>query len=444
MNQSLLPHITSRLFDTPLAIERNKIRTIIAALKPRLGMDILSMPLPDGPMGAESEKRAPYQLVNGFGVIDVCGTLVCKASGLDAYSGLTSYEQLSAEFDQAQDDSRVRTVAFRMHCYGGEVDGLFDFTDKVYAGRITKPSIAIIDQKAFSAAYAIAAACGRIVIPQGGMAGSIGVIMERLDQTEQNKMIGWVIEEIYAGDRKVDTNPNVPLTDASRAALQATVDKFYDLFVSKVATYRGLSPERVRGTEAGVFVGDTAVRVGLADSVGTFESAIGAPAPESEGETLTSAPYQVPEMPEEASMKIDTIEALHKEFPDLCALLKADARETGRKESTAADCETAVKAEQERVKEILGLAGYALPKLVEESLFLNGGLTADKFARVALEKKYEKTQANASAWLQDAQEPARIDPLQTGSSDITPSQAAVNKQLGLDNATFAKYATVNQ
>lgn len=451
-----LPHVAARLFDTPLAIERGKIRTIIAAMRPYLGIDLAG--LPQAPVALaqweyeEEDERENYDVVNGYGVIDVCGTLVYKASGLNAFSGLTSYEHLSADHAQALEDPAVETIAFRLHTFGGEVDGLFDFTDQIFAGRAKKKTIAIIDQKAFSAGYAIAAACSQIFIAQGGMTGSIGVVMERLDQTEANKQLGYKVEEIFAGDRKVDTDPDTKLTDAGRAALQATVDKFYDLFTSKVATYRGISQDMVKATQAGVFVGADAITQRLADKVSTLEAVIGGPMPEDEDEEedeleeilqpgTPEQPYEVPDNEEEVNMKIDNIAALVKEYPDLTAKLteqaRVEAKAEGKKESTTADCETAVKAEQDRIKEILGLAGYALPKLVDEALFVNGGLNVDKAARVFLEKKYEKTEAAKAAFLEDAPAPVPISPLPM--TQIDGVQASVNKQLGLDDQTFVKY-----
>jgi ClpP class serine protease len=48
----------------------------------------------------------------------------------------------------------------------------------------------------------------------------------------------------------------------------------YGLFVDTVARNRSLSADAIRATEAGLFFGEDAVKVGLADGVGTFESAI--------------------------------------------------------------------------------------------------------------------------------------------------------------------------
>lgn len=423
----LLPHIAARIFDTPLAIEPRKLRTILAVLSPRLGLVGIEA---QGAVDAQAAKRKPYQVVNGAAVIPVFGTLVQRSSGMDAMSGLTSYQQLSSEIDQALADGDVSRLLLLIDSPGGEASGLFDLTDQIYAARQQKPVTALADGQATSAAYAIGSAAEKFYVTQGSITGSIGVRLIHVDESQANAAEGYAVTEIYAGSHKVDGSPNMPLTDAGLATLQELVNESYDLFTLKVADYRGLTQAAVKATEAGLYVGAKAVPQGLIDGIRTYAQLTGIEPAQEEGIIMPD--------------QITSVAMLSVAYPDLVSQIQTEAKAAGKKESTAADCEVAVKAEQERIKEILGLAGYALPKLVEEALFLNGGLTADKFARVALEKKYEKTQANASAWLQDAQEPARVDPLPTGNSDIGASQAAVNKQLGLDNATFAKFATVNQ
>jgi capsid assembly protease len=79
---------------------------------------------------------------------------------------------------------------------------------------------------------------------------------------------------VFAGARKNDLNPHAPLSDEAVAGLQAEVNRVYDLFVATVAQHRGLTPERVRGTEAGLFFGREAIEAGLADALGTREDAL--------------------------------------------------------------------------------------------------------------------------------------------------------------------------
>ena len=56
--------------------------------------------------------------------------------------------------------------------------------------------------------------------------------------------------------------------------MQKEVNRLYGMFASAVALNRGMTEEAIRATEAGVFFGSDAVKVGLADAIGTKEYAI--------------------------------------------------------------------------------------------------------------------------------------------------------------------------
>ena len=49
--------------------------------------------------------------------------------------------------------------------------------------------------------------------------------------------------------------------------MQARVDRFADVFWECVAEARGTTPKAIASLEAGVFVGQDAVRVGIADGI---------------------------------------------------------------------------------------------------------------------------------------------------------------------------------
>jgi ClpP class serine protease len=72
----------------------------------------------------------------------------------------TSYQTLSAQLDEAMNDSSVERIVFDMDSPGGEVGGVFDLADKIYAARQKKPMSAVVSENACSACYLLAAAAG--------------------------------------------------------------------------------------------------------------------------------------------------------------------------------------------------------------------------------------------------------------------------------------------
>ena len=280
-----LPHIAARVFGTPLVIRRAKLDVILGVLAPHLGMTEAAAPRVE--VEDDAKKRRPYAVTSsGIAIIDVMGTLVQRASGLDAFSGLTSYVQLSDEFDQAVNDAMVRGIVLHIDSNGGEAAGCFDLVDEIYAARGKKPIYAAVDEVAFSGAYAIASAADRIYLPRTGGAGSIGVVTCHLDISEQDKMLGEKYTYITAGAKKAQFNAHEPLSDDARVDVQRQVDQLYDVFVDTVARNRGMDTGAVKATEADLYFGQEAVSTGLADGIATFKDVLammaetlGAPAP---------------------------------------------------------------------------------------------------------------------------------------------------------------------
>lgn len=264
----LLPHLASRLYGTPLLLVRSKLDVILSVLGERVqwptAKEALAVPAPRANVGA-----AP-----GIALIPVYGTLVRRSLGLDAASGLTSYGQVAAMLDAALVDASITGILLDIDSPGGEAGGVFELAQRVRAANAVKPVWAVASDSAFSAAYAIASAASRIYVSQTGGVGSIGVIAMHVDQTARDAQDGYRFTAVTAGAHKNDFSPHEPLDPDAYALLQAEVDRLYGLFVDHVATMRGLEAAAVRATEAGLYFGPNAISVGLADRLGTTESAL--------------------------------------------------------------------------------------------------------------------------------------------------------------------------
>ena len=197
-----------------------------------------------------------------------------RTLGLEADSGLTSYQGIAAQLDAALADPRARAILLDVDSPGGEAGGVFDLADRIRAATRIKPVWAVANDLAFSAAYALASAANRVFVSRTGGVGSIGVIALHADQSGKDAQDGVRYTTVFAGARKNDLNPHAPLSDEALDGLQTEVNRVYDLFVATVAQHRGLASERVRATEAGLFFGQDAIAAGLADALGTREDAL--------------------------------------------------------------------------------------------------------------------------------------------------------------------------
>ncbi len=193
-----------------------------------------------------------------------------KTEAFDHILDMTSYENIHEEIESALGDKSIETILLDIDSPGGEVNGVFDLADFIYESRTKKRIIAIANDDAYSAAYAIASSAEKVFVSRTSGVGSIGVIASHIDQSRFDEKQGIKYTTIFAGSRKNDLNPHEPMTSESLGSLQKEVDRLYEMFVQLIARNRGLSIEKIRSTEAGLYFGEKAIEIGLADGVTTF------------------------------------------------------------------------------------------------------------------------------------------------------------------------------
>lgn len=303
-------HIASRIFDTPLLIHPGKLRTILDVMMPRFldnatGYDVasnLQPPLTSSAiytndvqetlsgrnprvrldmiaaqlgLGGRNVSRADagYLLYGDTAIIDVMGTLVHRASYLDAMSGVTGYTAINNMAVAAFSDPDVNNVLMLLDTPGGEASGVFELSSNLRKMRTDtgKRLIAYADEMALSGGYMIASAADEIYMPGTALAGSVGVVMTHFDISEAAKKQGVKPTYIFAGEHKVDGNPFEPMPDSVKAAFQADIDALYDVFTSRTAEYRGMSQQTMIDTGARVYRGMDAVNAGLVDGIMSFD-----------------------------------------------------------------------------------------------------------------------------------------------------------------------------
>ena len=180
----------------------------------------------------------------------------------------TGYDGVVASFEAAL-STDATTIMLDIDSCGGSVAGCFAAVRQMreMAAASGKLVVAFANEAAYSAAYALATVASEIYVPESGGLGSIGVIGMVDDYTERMAMEGMKCAVLTTGARKADGNPMTPLTDASLAALQGTVDRLGAQFFGLVSEARPLTADEVQALEAACFLGMDAVDAGLADEV---------------------------------------------------------------------------------------------------------------------------------------------------------------------------------
>jgi ClpP class serine protease len=203
---------------------------------------------------------------DGVAVLPVTGPIFRYANVFTEISGATSVEIMATDLRAALDDPEIRGIVLEIDSPGGQVAGISEFADQVAAAG--KPTIAYVSDIAASAAYWIAAAANEVLIANTATAGAIGVVATLRRDKKDDRI---QIVSSQSPRKRVD-----PETDEGRAVLQGVVDDIADVFINRVAAYRGVSTEHVLEYfgQGGLLVGRNAVTAGLADDLGSLESVI--------------------------------------------------------------------------------------------------------------------------------------------------------------------------
>jgi capsid assembly protease len=221
---------------------------------------------------ATRDAGAPgFARIGPFAVVDVCGVLVQHEHWC-----LQSYDSIQASAREAF-ASDAPQVLLRVDSPGGDFAGALDLSRwlRATARETGKRLVAHTDSQAASAAYAIACAADELVMSASALVGSIGVWAALASQAELNERMGLRYVILASGARKLDRNPNLPITEGAAAATQDKVDAMARLFFDLVAEQRGLAIANIAALEGDELLGISAVKVGLADRLETFDRLVG-------------------------------------------------------------------------------------------------------------------------------------------------------------------------
>ena len=126
-----LMHIASRVLNRPLLLHPTKAEVILQVLQGRLPLDgAQAGPLtPDanrflGSWYGEDGRSRKYTIVDGVATIPIVGSLVNRGAWIGAYSGMVSYEGISAQLRGAQAGPGVRAILLGIGSPGGGATGM--------------------------------------------------------------------------------------------------------------------------------------------------------------------------------------------------------------------------------------------------------------------------------------------------------------------------------
>jgi len=261
--------------NSPWAVRRELLPTIAAVLTGRLaGAEQLATESP----APEAATIGGNTLQQSVAVIPLQGMITPKASILSLlFGGGGGLGVFRSQLREAIASDEVGSIVINVDSPGGRLDLVTETAAEIRAAGEEKPVIAVANTMAASAAYWLASQANELVVTPSGQVGSVGVYCVHEDWSSWNEKFGIDISYIFSGDRKVDGNPDEPLSDEAREYLQARVDSGREQFAADVAKGRDVSTAVVKGEQFGeglMFSAKDAVKQGMADRVETLEAAI--------------------------------------------------------------------------------------------------------------------------------------------------------------------------
>lgn len=208
---------------------------------------------------------------NQIAIVYAEGEIVDGLGGVGEVGG----DRFARIFRRLRQDDEVKTVVLRVNSPGGSATAAEVMQREVRLTRQVKPVVVSMGDVAASGGYWIAADSNRIFAEPNTVTGSIGVfgLLLNVQKLANNNGITWDVVKTgrYADSRTVSR----PKSPEELALYQHSVNRIYNLFLSKVAQGRKLPEQRVAQIAQGrVWSGLAAKQIGLIDEIGGLDAAI--------------------------------------------------------------------------------------------------------------------------------------------------------------------------
>lgn len=202
------------------------------------------------------------------------GQIMERTSGLGFDEQLIT-EKLGAELQKLAKDEEVKAVVFRVNSPGGSAYISEQIWKKVIELKAKKPVVVSMGTYAASGGYYIACGANKIVAEPTTLTGSIGVFGLLPNTAGLYDKVGLTTDVVKTNPMADLGNMTRPMTESEKALIQGSVERTYDLFISRCAEGRGMTKEEIDFIGQGrVWTGEQALERGLVDKLGGVDTAI--------------------------------------------------------------------------------------------------------------------------------------------------------------------------
>ncbi len=196
------------------------------------------------------------------GIIEIEGTII-------------SSKHIVKDMKAFGEEPSIKAIVIRINSPGGVVAASHEIYEQVKKIQKTKKVVVSMGTVAASGAYYVSLPADVICANPSTITGSIGVIMEYPVLEELLKKIGIKFEVIKSRKHKDIGSPFRHISDEERKLLEEVILDVYDQFVIAMTEHRNLPKDSVlKFADGRIFTGRQAKKIGLIDTLGSFEDAV--------------------------------------------------------------------------------------------------------------------------------------------------------------------------
>jgi protease-4 len=228
--------------------------------------EILKMLVSETPAGTTGSRIA---------LVYIDGTIVSGQSEDGLFGGRSiGSESIRKALDKARVDEGVKAVVVRINSPGGSATASEVIWQALHRVAQVKPVIISVGGMAASGGYYIASAGQTILVEPSSIVGSIGVVGGKVVLGGLFDKIGVSTATVSRGEHAGIFSVTQPFTESERKHIDAMMQKTYKLFLDRVKAGRGDKVDKIDEVAQGrIFLGDAAIKNGLADRVGGLDDA---------------------------------------------------------------------------------------------------------------------------------------------------------------------------
>jgi ClpP class serine protease len=284
------PLLAQRVFNTPVAISPMKLDAIVeyldlrmsGNLPERIGVGALEgaqmRALADDASFYSQDTRRPFRSSGHIAVIPVRGTLVQKASFMDAESGLVGYNDILRQARAAMDADDIHGIFMPYGTGGGECAGMWAAAEELASfskAEGGKPIYAYLDDHACSAGYVLASSADRIFGRREVYGGSIAALISMVDKSKAYEQVGLQQHVVRAdwADRKARGTGGEAFDSELIASMQHLVNESSDLIVEFVSAMRSIPEDQIKALRGDIFTATEMMEIGLMDEIASEQEA---------------------------------------------------------------------------------------------------------------------------------------------------------------------------